>query len=612
MGTKGSDAMTADGNTGDDSAAPALRLPAVPALRLRLLGAPAWRAGEAAWQPLSRKDAALLARLALEGRSARTTIAAWLWPQVPLPRAHANLRQRLYKLRHGAAQALVDEAGDGLALAAGVDSDVRAERCAPDAAFDAMLLDGLEPATDAVQDWIDEARRQWQARRVDLMSGQATRHEAAGELAAALALTERLLLIEPLLEHAWRRLMRLHALRGDRAAALAAFERCERMLRDELGVRPAPETVSLMEAVESGACLPSTRAGTPGVLPARPPLMVGRDATLAVLRGRLGGDGAPARPLTVVHGWPGVGKSTLLAALAHDPAVARQFPDGVFWASLGEAPDLAAELGTWAQAIGVAAGAGAPRIEALTAELTARLRDKRVLLLVDDVWRLEHARAFAIGGHGAVTLMSTRLPDVAIALAPAAEDVHRLGVLDETAGLDLLRALTPGTVAAHPEAARALVADLEGLPLALHVAGRLLETESRLGWGVADLLQELRQGAALLAAPAPHDMGGARHAASPTVQALLQRSTDALEPALREHFALLGLFVPKPATFDLAAMSAAWGLADPKPLVRRLVSHGLLEPLPDARFQMHALLVVHARALLEAGVEPAVGAGTSA
>jgi hypothetical protein len=85
----------------------------------------------------------------------------------------------------------------------------------------------------------------------------------------------------------------------------------------------------------------------------------------------------------------------------------------------------------------------------------------------------------------------------------------------------------------------------------------------------------------------------------PTVATLLKRSTDTLKESTRERFALLGLFVPKPATFDLGAMSAIWDVEDPKPTARELVNRGLLEPVGSGRFQMHALLVLHARSMLE-------------
>jgi len=42
-----------------------------------------------------------------------------------------------------------------------------------------------------------------------------------------------------------------------------------------------------------------------------------------------------------------------------------------------------------------------------------------------------------------------------------------------------------------------------------------------------------------------------------------QRSTNALDVVTRRRFALLGLFVPKPAAFDLAAMTVAL-MEDPR------------------------------------------------
>jgi hypothetical protein len=76
---------------------------------------------------------------------------------------------------------------------------------------------------------------------------------------------------------------------------------------------------------------------------------------------------------------------------------------------------------------------------------------------------------------------------------------------------------------------------------------------------------------------------------------LLKRSTDSLDEETRLRFALLGLFVPKPAAFNLQAMAAAWDVDDPKPTARKLVNRGLIEPLNGGRFQMHALLVLHAK-----------------
>ena len=42
-----------------------------------------------------------------------------------------------------------------------------------------------------------------------------------------------------------------------------------------------------------------------------------------------------------MYGQGGIGKTVLAAAAAHDPVVRAHFPDGVFWVTAGEQPDLA-------------------------------------------------------------------------------------------------------------------------------------------------------------------------------------------------------------------------------------------------------------------------------
>jgi DNA-binding SARP family transcriptional activator len=52
-------------------------------------------------------------------------------------------------------------------------------------------------------------------------------------------------------ERTYRRLMRLHALNGDRTAALRQFERCRAALREELGVNPTTNTVALLDKIRN-------------------------------------------------------------------------------------------------------------------------------------------------------------------------------------------------------------------------------------------------------------------------------------------------------------------------------------------------------------------------
>jgi len=81
--------------------------------------------------------------------------------------------------------------------------------------------------------------------------------------------------------------------------------------------------------------------------------------------------------------------------------------------------------------------------------------------------------------------------------------VFNLPPLTEDRALDLLRILAPSVVADHQEECLELARDVECLPLALHVAGRLLNAESKMGWGVGELLSDLRKGAKVIESKAP-------------------------------------------------------------------------------------------------------------
>jgi hypothetical protein len=82
---------------------------------------------------------------------------------------------------------------------------------------------------------------------------------------------------------------------------------------------------------------PGDRSAVSSVLPPLPSLVVGRDQQLEEIKQRLGIGTEEQRAITVVHGWPGVGKSTLVAKLAHDPEVGKHFPMGscgLLWVNL--------------------------------------------------------------------------------------------------------------------------------------------------------------------------------------------------------------------------------------------------------------------------------------
>ncbi|HEX7385498.1 MAG TPA: AAA family ATPase, partial [Burkholderiaceae bacterium] len=271
--------------------------------------------------PLERKAAALLALLALDGARPRADLAALLWPEASAAQARNSLRQRLFRLQRAAGRDLV-VGGHELRLAEGVTHDLAdaAARLGSDPqARLGELLGGLDYGDClALSEWVEMARERWREQRRSLLAGLAVQHEARGELARALRYAERLAADAPLLEHAHRRVMRLHYLRGDRGAALAAFDRCRELLKAELRARPDRETSELAALIGSGAPLPSAvRAIAPPLTVLRPPRLIGRVAERARLDAALAGRGA-----LLVAGDPGIGKTRLLEdALAAHPAL---------------------------------------------------------------------------------------------------------------------------------------------------------------------------------------------------------------------------------------------------------------------------------------------------
>lgn len=335
--------------------------------------------------------------------------------------------------------------------------------------------------------------------------------------------------------------------------------------------------------------------------PPPPTLIVGREEALSELKARLGirKQSSPSvQILTTIRGWPGVGKTTVASAIAHDPEVTSAFPDGILWVSLGQKPDLLSELGRWGQELGASDFLNILTITQASERLAGLLRDKRILLIVDDVWSSADAIPFLVGGRGCAILFTTRETSIAQALAPTPQAIYVLPVLTDQKSLELLQTLAPTAVAEYPTQCLELVHALEGLPLALQVAGRLLNAESNYGFSVVDLLTELRDGVRLLQSQAPLNRIDIVSQTTPTIAVLLKKSTDRLDEKTRERFAYLGAFVSKPAHFDLSAMKAVWKVEDPKPIVRQLVDRGLLEFVAEInRYQIHALLVAHARSL---------------
>jgi DNA-binding SARP family transcriptional activator len=283
-------------------------------IRLRLLGAAQWMRDDVAPVALERRGAALLALLALEGPVARERAAGLVWCDTDRQRARNSLRQRIHLLYKSAGQPLV-ESGMLLQLAGGVEHDLSdpLQRIESDPAAGKEPLLGDLAYDDCAElgTWVAEQRQRWRGLRLRALADVASRLEQAHRIDRALDYAQHMVDEEPLNEHAHRRLMRLHYLRGDRAAALAACDRLMQVLARELGLRPSAETTDLARLIERSGTLPQPGPQPPPLALLRPPVLVGRAQPWQLLEAACAAGG-----VALISGEPGIGKSRLLGTFA--------------------------------------------------------------------------------------------------------------------------------------------------------------------------------------------------------------------------------------------------------------------------------------------------------
>jgi len=185
-----------------------------------------------------------------------------------------------------------------------------------------------------------------------------------------------------------------------------------------------------------------------------------------------------------LQGMGGIGKSVLAAALAQEPAIHQAFPDGIFWLTFGQQPQLRARQEQLCTALGDASPvfADAQQAQSRISQLTA---DKACLVILDDVWQAEHAASYGALGPRCRLLVTTRNASVAVNAA-----VHRLGVLNEEQGISLLARYAGMPPANLPGEAREALVECGFLPLAVAMIGALMRGKPADRW--CNLLHKLQ------------------------------------------------------------------------------------------------------------------------
>jgi serine/threonine-protein kinase len=192
----------------------------------------------------------------------KDTLVSMFWPELDQQHARAALRNALYFLRSTLGASVLRARGDE---DVGLDFD---ELWCDLDAFDAAiqmrdftaamqlyrgeLLQGVFVSeAQPFEEWLDAQRLRRGTEAQQAASQAARREAAAGRLDQALTWARRARALDPLNEDALRLVVALRYLVGDRAGALAEFNKFDRLLREEHGVTSSPETLRLIAAVRA-------------------------------------------------------------------------------------------------------------------------------------------------------------------------------------------------------------------------------------------------------------------------------------------------------------------------------------------------------------------------
>ncbi|MCE7989531.1 MAG: 6-hydroxy-D-nicotine oxidase [Caldilinea sp. CFX5] len=278
---------------------------------------------------------AFFAYLLLHSRSPQTRqqLAFHLWPDSSESQARNNLRKLIHQLRR--AFPLSDHCFQvnsrqiqwqptlpyTLDVSAFVDKVHQAQSSAvADGATrlrlfsEAVALYQGDLLTGCYDDWIFAERERLRQLLIEALEQVVGLAEDQRDYGAAIRHANHLLRVEPLQENSYLHLMRLHALQGDRAAALQTYHTCVTILQRELAVEPG-EAVQLayQRLLDQGIPPRISRPALPQ--PGATLRLVGRQAEWQTLRNAWALALRTQAHFCLIRGEAGIGKTRLAEEL---------------------------------------------------------------------------------------------------------------------------------------------------------------------------------------------------------------------------------------------------------------------------------------------------------
>jgi DNA-binding SARP family transcriptional activator len=325
----------------------------------------------------------LLAYLVLQRHApqSRHHLAFLLWPDTPEAQAHTNLRTLLHRLRQALpeadrflqadAQTVQWQSNAPFTLDVADFEQSLAQASSVPALQQAINLYRGDLLPGCYDDWLLLHRERLRQAFNQALEQLIIRLENERDYPAAIRATQRLLRHDPLHEVTYRRLMRLHALNGDRAGVQRVYQDCLATLRRELDVAPSPAT---QQAYERLAYIdtPITQRHN---LPVQLIPFVGREEELAQLAQLLAN---PTCRLLTIVGPGGIGKTRLAIRAAR--AQIGVYLHGIYLASLTATISADFLVSALADALNFSFhGPEDPKIQLLN-----YLREKELLLVLDN------------------------------------------------------------------------------------------------------------------------------------------------------------------------------------------------------------------------------------
>ncbi|MGK7886830.1 MAG: NB-ARC domain-containing protein [Crocosphaera sp.] len=310
--------------------------------------------------------------------------------------------------------------------------------------------------------------------------------------------------------------------------------------------------------------------------------------------------------VSAIHGLGGIGKSTLVAALAHNQDIRKRFPDGILWATLGQQPDVLSLLTSWIQALGDYKFSPT-NIDVASRQLCSLLDRKAILLVVDDVWNADHALPFRVGGSQCRVLVTTRNADIAVVLDAT---LLELGVMKLEQALALLEGRINRKIQTREHQQACNLANAVGyLPLALELAAAQIKD----GISFSELLENLEAEIArleVLNLPGFEDANNEMTRKKLSLLASFNLSLKKLSAEKLQRFAWLGV-VPEDVKLTQHMVTTLWetNLWEARETLRYLKNKALLLediPLDDGThtYRLHDLVHDISRRLLTDSPNP--------